>query len=269
MKVKILKKEEPNSNLCTSLSLPLSEDQRQRKRTLMETFSMLILFLSFLTLLFQPSYSKTIVVDGVEEWRNPSVHVGDSIIFKHKHQYNLYIFQNRRAFNLCNFTQATLLSKSNSTSFMWNPSRPGFFYFSFYNGSLKTCEGEKLAIKVISTPPENWAMSPESPPLAAPSPTSGGVVPSSPAYPWPFRSHQASSPNLAPSASPPATTPSLLPDKGGGIPFINSNPAVPLPTGEADSVTIRPLPTSDHGKKVVGLLAVRIPLCFMVLLMFC
>jgi hypothetical protein len=47
-----------------------------------------------------------------------------------------------------------------------------------------------------------------------------------------------------------ATVPTLMPDKGGGIPFINSNPAVPLPTGEIDSATIRPLPTSGHHKLV-------------------
>lgn len=42
-----------------------------------------------------------------------------------------------------------------------------------------------------------------------------------------------------------------MPDKGGGIPFINSNPAVPLPTGEVDSATIRPFPTSAHGGRQV------------------
>jgi hypothetical protein len=38
-----------------------------------------------------------------------------------------------------------------------------------------------------------------------------------------------------------------VPDKSDGMPFINSNPAVPLPTGEVDSATIRPLPTSGQG----------------------
>ncbi|XWS23552.1 hypothetical protein CRYUN_Cryun28dG0024800 [Craigia yunnanensis] len=219
----------------------------------MKIFSMLIFLISLLSPFFLASHSATILVDGVSEWKNPSVHVGDSIIFKHKYHYNLYIFQNKNEFKLCNFTQATLLTKPNSTSYAWHPSRPGFFYFTFNNGSLKTCQGsQKLSIKVSpALPPEN-ATTPsiELPPVAAPAPTSGGsVVSSSPAYPWPFRPRQAVSP--APSASSPVTVPSLVPDKGGGIPFINSNPAVPLPTGEVDSATIRPLPTSDHGGQAV------------------
>lgn len=127
----------------------------------------------------------------------------------------------------------------------WHPSRRGFFYFSFNNGSRKsTCEGsEKLAIEVSST------MSPQLPlvaaPAPAPEPSSGGVISSSPVYMWPFRPRQsAASPSPGPSS-----VPSIVPDKGG-IPFINSNPAVPLPTGEVDSATIRPLPTSAHGTQV-------------------
>ncbi|XVF37190.1 hypothetical protein REPUB_Repub19eG0124900 [Reevesia pubescens] len=225
----------------------------------MKMFSMLIFLISLLFPFFLVSQSATtILVDGVSEWKNPTVHVGDSIIFKHKYHYILYIFQNKNAFNLCNFTQATLLTKPNSTSYAWHPSRPGFFYFIFNNGSLKTCQGsQKLSIKVTpEMPPENATTpSPELPPAAAPAPIPGGsVVSSSPAYPWPFRPRQAVSP--APSASSPVTVPSLVPDKGGGIPFINSNPAVPLPTGEVDSATIRPMPTSAHGgQAVVGFLA--------------
>ncbi|XVF64306.1 hypothetical protein PTKIN_Ptkin09bG0158300 [Pterospermum kingtungense] len=130
--------------------------------------------------------------------------------------------------------------------FLWRPSRPGFFYFSFNNGSLRTCPGsQKLSVKV--TPPL--------PPETAPAPTSvGSVVSYSPTYAWPFRPRQAVSP--APTARSPLTVPTLVPVKGGGIPFINSNPAVPLPTGEVDSATIRALPTSDHGgQAVVGFLA--------------
>ncbi|KAJ6335856.1 hypothetical protein OIU78_012459 [Salix suchowensis] len=117
--------------------------------------SMLLLLLSLLSLLSQPSCSTTILVDGVSEWKDPGVYIGDSIIFNHKYHYNLYIFQNQRAFNLCNFTQATLLTKPNSTSYTWHPSRPGFFYFTFNNGSLKSCnqDSQKLSIKVSPAPP--------------------------------------------------------------------------------------------------------------------
>uniref|UniRef100_A0A5B6YHK9 Putative Cupredoxin superfamily protein isoform 1 n=1 Tax=Davidia involucrata TaxID=16924 RepID=A0A5B6YHK9_DAVIN len=237
----------------------------------MEISSMIVFLFSFLTLLFQLSHSTTVVVDGVSEWRNPTVHVGDSIIFKHKYHYNLYIFQNKRAFDLCNFTQATVLTKPNSTSFTWHPSRPGFFYYYVNNGSLSTCHGQKLVIKVSPPPPlPNGALSPELSPVAAPPPSSGGFVSSSPSYPWPFRPRELSSPSPAPSSTAvlPATSPSLVPaDKGGDIPFINSNPAVPLPTGEVDSATIRPLPTSAHGGRVVGFLAVQIAVCWVVYLM--
>ncbi|KAL4280549.1 hypothetical protein GQ457_03G031940 [Hibiscus cannabinus] len=214
----------------------------------MKIFPLLIFLIS---LLFVASQAATILVDGVSQWKNPTVHVGDSIIFKHKYHYNLYIFRNIKAFHLCNFTQATLLTKPNSSSYTWHPSRPGFFYFAFNNGSLHTCQGsQKLSIKASATLPPGKATTtppPELSPAEAPAPTSGGpVVSSSPAYPWPFRPRQAAV-SPAPSASSPVTVPSLVPDKGGGIPFINSNPAVPLPTGEVDSATIRPLPTSDHG----------------------
>ncbi|KAM1252503.1 hypothetical protein TB2_040582 [Malus domestica] len=98
-------------------------------------FSMLIV-LCLLALLFQHSHFTTILVDEVSGGKNPTIHVGDSVIFKHKYQYNLYIFQNQRAFDLCDFTQATILSKPDSTSFTWHLSRIGFFYFAFNNGSL-------------------------------------------------------------------------------------------------------------------------------------
>ncbi|KAK3230113.1 hypothetical protein Dsin_001994 [Dipteronia sinensis] len=220
----------------------------------MKLSSMLVFFLlSVLCVLIIQAQSTTILVDGVSDWNNPSVHVGDSIIFKHKYNYKLYIFQNKNAFNLCNFTQSTLLTKPNSTSYTWNLSRPGFFYFTFNNGSLKTCLGfQKLSIQV-------------SPPAS----NSGGVVSSSPSYQWPFRPHQdGSSPAPAPSAFSPVTMPTLMPDKGGGIPFTNSNPEVPLPTGEVDSSTIRPFPTSAHPRQVVvGLLAGQMVIFTVVFLM--
>ncbi|EEF38029.1 conserved hypothetical protein [Ricinus communis] len=220
---------------------------------------LLLLLLAFLSWLSQPSYSKTILVDGVTEWNNPNVHVGDSIIFKHKYHYNLYIFQNQRAFDLCNFTQASLLTKPNSTSYMWYPSRPGFYYFAFNNGSLKSCtqNSQKLPIKV----------SPAAPPLAAPipAPNSGGAVPSSPGYPWPFRPREtASSPAPEPSSGGGVSSPG----NGNSMPFINSNPAVPLPTGEVDSATIRPLPSSGHHHQVsLGLLGAHMALFCVALLL--
>ncbi|KAG2665595.1 hypothetical protein I3760_15G014600 [Carya illinoinensis] len=231
-----------------------------------------MLFFSFIFLLcslLQPSHSIEILVDGVSEWKNPTVHIGDSIVFEHKYHYNLYIFRNQKAFNVCNFTQATRLNKSNSTSYTWKPSRPGFFYFTFNNGSFKACQAsEKLAIKVSTPPPESSIMPPETPPSSAPAPSSGGVVSSSPTFPWPYQPHQAATPTPAPTASSPLNVPSTVPDKGGGMPFINSNPAVPLPTGEVDSATIRPLPTSGHGGKVmVGLFAVQMALSCVVFLM--
>ncbi|XP_022854866.1 early nodulin-20 [Olea europaea var. sylvestris] len=218
--------------------------------------SMLIFFYFVVTLLlqFQLSESATVVVDGVSEWRNPQVQVGDAVIFQHKYRYNLYIFQNQNAFSLCNFSQATLLTKPNSTSYTWHTSRPGFFYFSFNNGSNKAClEGQKLTVKVTLSAPPN--ASPElPPPTAAPPLSSGGVVASSPAFPWPFQPRENASPSPAPSTVelPGGDTSPTAPDKEG-IPFINSNPAVPLPAGEVDSATIRPLPTNgDHVRQVLG-----------------
>lgn len=225
--------------------------------------------LVFVILHFQIAQPATVVVDGVSEWKNPTVQIGDSVIFQHKYHYNLYIFQNNEAFSLCNFKQATLLTKSNSTSYIWHPSRKGFFYFSFNNGSNKACqEGQKFAVQVtLSAPPVNQASSPpDLSPLAAPPRSSGGVVASSPAFPWPFRPKDATSPSPAPSEMFPATSP-MVPDKSG-IPFINSNPAVPLPTGEVDSATIRPFPTSgSYERKVVRILTVPTALCCIILLM--
>ncbi|KAF5182946.1 Cupredoxin superfamily protein [Thalictrum thalictroides] len=227
----------------------------------METFSMFFL-LSLFTLLLKLSVSETIVVDGLTKWKNPSVLVGDTIIFKHKQHYNLYIFQNRKAFKLCNFTQAILLTDPISNSFTWHPSRPGFFYFLFNNGSVNTCqENGKLPILVTLQPPESMTPSPELAPQIAPSPTSGGgIVSSSPAKPWNLLSPpQSNSPSPAPRSD----------KRGGGtggIPFINSNPAVPLPT-DADAATIRPLPMSGNVGQMVGLLSVQIPLFCVVWMM--
>ncbi|XP_019442061.1 PREDICTED: leucine-rich repeat extensin-like protein 5 isoform X4 [Lupinus angustifolius] len=135
----------------------------------------------------------------------------------------------------------------------WHPSRLGYFFFTFNNGSFKACQGsQKLAIKVrtssssssseeASPPAPQPQGSANAPMESALGPSSGGEVSSSPTFPWPFR------PGQAPAQSPSGTVP-LVPEKSGGsngMPFINSNPAVPLPTGEVDSATIRPLPTSS------------------------
>ncbi|CAA2964165.1 early nodulin-20-like [Olea europaea var. sylvestris] len=218
--------------------------------------SMSILFYFVVTILFQfqLSESATVDVDGVSEWRNPQVQVGDAVIFQHKYHYNLYIFQSQNAFSHCDFSQARLLTKPNSTSYTWHTSRPGFFYFSFNNGSSKAClGGQKLAVKVILSLSPN--SSPElPPPTAAPPLSSGGIVASSPAFPWPFQPRESASPSPAPSTVdlPGGATSPTAPYKEG-IPFINSNPAVPLPTGEVDSATIRPLPTNgDNARQVLG-----------------
>ncbi|KAJ9166813.1 hypothetical protein P3X46_021510 [Hevea brasiliensis] len=216
--------------------------------------SFLLLFL-LLSLLCQHCHSAKIFVDGVSEWKNPSVHVGDSITFKHKYHYNLYIFQNQRAFNLCNFTQASILTEPN-TSYTWYPSRPGLYYFAFNNGSQKSCSqgSQKLSIKVSSqAPPPAAEFPPTAPPI--PPPISNGVLPS-----------PAPEPSSGASGSP-LTVPTVVPDKSGGVPFIYSNPAVPLPTGEVDSATIRPLSASGHHQQVaVGLLGAHMTLFCVALL---
>ncbi|KAM7253065.1 hypothetical protein ACFE04_025683 [Oxalis oulophora] len=214
-----------------------------------------VLFLSVFTLFSNQCYSaETILVDGVSVWKNPTVHVGDIVKFKHKYDYKVYIFKNQNAFNLCNFTQATLLTKPNSTSYTWYPSRPGFFYFTFNNGSLKSCQDtQMLAIQVFPT-----ALPPvKSPPMEAPPPVSGGFVGSTPVFPWPSQPRQgvAVSPSMPPgSPIAPVGSSTLVPDKGGdgAIPFINSNPAVPLPTGEVDSTTIKSLPISYQPKQAAA-----------------
>ncbi|GAB4845150.1 hypothetical protein Ancab_038554 [Ancistrocladus abbreviatus] len=223
----------------------------------------------------------TVVVDGVTQWRDPSANFGDTIVFRHKYHYSLYIFRSRLAFDVCNFTQASLLSSPNSMSYTWHPSRPGYFYFSFYNGTNIPCQdGQKLAIKV--TPPASPPQYPTNPPtlppvMAAPPPISGGIVSSSPAYPWPFQPREKSgwSPTLGPTgSSSSASAASPAPeDKGGSsIPFINSNPAVPLPSGEVDSATILPLPTTaSHAPsqelQLVGLVVVLVPLYYAIFLL--
>ncbi|GAA0183414.1 hypothetical protein Leryth_022875 [Lithospermum erythrorhizon] len=235
----------------------------------------MVTFIFFIfALLFPLSLSETIVVDGVSQWNKPIVQIGDSVIFQHKNHYNLYIFKNHGAFNSCNFTQATLLTKQNSTSYTWYPSRPGFFYFSFNNGTNMACvEGHKFAVKVSTTPPPETQPSqpPEQPhlPDAPPRSSGGGIVSSSPAYPWPFRPREGvGAPSLAPTSQMvPANSP-MMGGEGGAFPFIDSNPAVPLPTGVVDSATFGPGPTSGvFQRQMVGYLALQGAFCCMVVLM--
>ncbi|PKA61520.1 hypothetical protein AXF42_Ash018807 [Apostasia shenzhenica] len=69
-------------------------------------------------------------------------------------------------------------------------------------------------------------------------PTAGGDIPSSQSGRW--WAHNSS--KLAPKEAPAAAAPPS--DWYCGIPFISSNPAVPLPTGETDTASLRPLPRS-------------------------
>ncbi|OIV98870.1 hypothetical protein TanjilG_21701 [Lupinus angustifolius] len=216
--------------------------------------SFYIFFFSLLPLLFQSSHCITILVDGSSEWKNPNVHIGDSIIFKHNKHYSIYILHSQKAFDICNFTHATLLTNPNASK--WHPSRPGLFYFSFSNGSLKACQGsQKQAIKVTlaaaAPSPHASAMPSNLSPMAAPSPSSGGEVSSSSLpFSWPFLLHQAAS-SPGPSPSSPASTSSVTVPTSSAMPLINSNPAVPLPsTGEVDSATTSPLPKSGHQTQV-------------------
>ncbi|KAJ4916304.1 Cupredoxin superfamily protein [Raphanus sativus] len=223
--------------------------------------SMLVFFFCFLSLFCRPSLSASFLVDGVSVWKTPVVHVSDSVVFRHKYGNDLYIFRTKDAFNVCDFTQATLLTKSNSTSFTWYPSRPGSYYFSFTNNTSlpKTCQvSQKLTVQVILAA----APSPSQPPTPAIAPvpvSEGGVVSSSPSYPWPLGPREGSV--LSPGPSPSEITSVTVPGKDG-VPFINSNPAVPLPTGEVDSTSINPLPTSTNSAHQVMMTAtLKLVLC--------
>ncbi|XP_010537271.1 PREDICTED: uncharacterized protein LOC104812035 isoform X2 [Tarenaya hassleriana] len=200
--------------------------------------SSFLLFFVF-SLFPRPSLSSTFLVDGVSVWKNPTAHVGDSVVFRNKFGYGLYIFRSKDAFSVCNFSRATILTNPNSTSFTWHPSRPGFYYFTFANttSALKTCQlSQKLTVHVITAA--------ASPPATAPEPVSGGEISSSPSYPWPLGPREGSS-AYSPGPSPAEITAVTVPEKGG-MPFINSNPAVPLPTGEVDSASVNPFTSSAN-----------------------
>ncbi|KAH6835206.1 hypothetical protein C2S53_003430 [Perilla frutescens var. hirtella] len=233
-------------------------------------FSFMYMFLYSLVilLLFLLSESAKVVMDGVSEWGISQVQMGDSVLFQLKVHYSLYIFQNKKAFSVCNFTQATILTGPNSTSYTWHTSSPGSFYFSLNNGSDKAClEGQKLAVKVSMPQPQDHGTSSKLPLYAAPSQISGRFVVSSPAYPWPYQPRELAPPSPSLSISLPSNSP-VAPHQEG-TPFISSNPAVPLPTGEVDSATIVPLPTScsQHSKQVEGFVAVQRALSCIIFLM--
>ncbi|RAL46972.1 hypothetical protein DM860_017013 [Cuscuta australis] len=198
------------------------------------------------------SVSVVVVFNGVSERKNSTVLlVGDTIIFRH---HNVFLFKNQRAFNACNFTLAALLPKSNSKNYTaWHAVRKGFFHFSFSDGSNNTAclKGQKLAIEVTPSPPGRPAPSPGgSPPFLA----GVGIAPSSP-----WARGKAGSPASAPVGAAKNDGPVMVPEEGGGqTPFIKSNPAVPLPTGEVDSATICTLPTSGHPQeRAAGALTVQ------------
>ncbi|KAL0699794.1 hypothetical protein Bca4012_055916 [Brassica carinata] len=228
---------------------------------------MLVFLFCFLSLFSRPSLSATFLVDGVSVWKAPVVHVGDSVIFRHKYGYDLYIFRTKDAFNVCNFTQATLLTKPNSTSFTWYPSRTGSYYFSFKNNTshLKTCQlSQKLSVQVTFADASPPSQPPT--PAVAPVPVSeGGVVSSSPSYPWPLGPREGSA--FSPGPSPSGITSVSVPGEDG-VPFINSNPAVPLPTGEVDSTSNNPLPTSTNSAHEVMMMTVTVKLVLSCVAMF-
>ncbi|KAK1300719.1 hypothetical protein QJS10_CPB13g01377 [Acorus calamus] len=197
--------------------------------------SLYICYYSFflLTLFIHPSHSKTIIIRGHSGWQNHTIYIGDTLVFKGKHLQSLFIFHSGSSFKSCNFTQAAHLNvDNNSTSFKWHPSHVGYFYFT----SRRSCEvGEKI---VIIVNPKPFMGGPALPPAIPPEAASGGE----------FSSHPL---HIVPSKSPIP----IVPRPDSAIPFITSNPAIPLPKGEADSATVRPKPASGGGcKVVVGLL---------------
>lgn len=190
------------------------------------------------------SSKTTVVTDMLTVEKAPTLQIKDSLVFEHIK--DLYLFHSRRAFDHCMFDQATLVyeAESNFTNFTWQPLRAGHYYFSTKDVSRPKCEeGEKVPVRVI-----RMRLSP------TPAPISGGDLPAFPSPGW--VSSTSSSPSFSPEGSPlkPGEgLPAASPASGGGIPFISSNPAVPIPTGETDTATIRPLPTpGNEMQQMVG-----------------
>ncbi|TKY46035.1 hypothetical protein E2542_SST28068 [Spatholobus suberectus] len=198
-----------------------------------------IFFFTLLPLLFHSSHCTTILVYGLQNGRTPP--------------FTLEI----PSFSSTSVTTTSTFSRTRKPLISAISRKPLFSPIPaptptrFNDGSLKACQAsQKLAIKVTSAvaaaTPHASAMPPE---LA---PFSGEVSPS-PLFPSHFHPLQAGSPGPSPSAGSPVTAP-LVPFKSGSMPFISSNPAVPLPTDEVDSATIRPLPTScgHEGQVMIG-----------------
>ncbi|PKU70688.1 uncharacterized protein LOC110108692 [Dendrobium catenatum] len=213
---------------------------------------LLTLLLSFTT---SPAATETLVLDDLANRRIVTLLIGDSLLFKRRDLHNLYLFHNRRALDLCNFADASIVFHGKSTESKWTPPLPGRYYFSIKDESATSCErGEKLLVRVISQELISPALSPE----VAPPPTAGGDLPSSPSRGWWASGGLAPPPRLAPESSPlepskgtPSTAPP--PENPEGMPFISSNPVIPMPTGETDTAALRPLPTpSQAASQVVG-----------------
>ncbi|KAL4179040.1 hypothetical protein AMTRI_Chr13g118110 [Amborella trichopoda] len=67
-------------------------------------------------------------------------------------QHSICVFHNKRAFDSCNFTEATVLDQGYSGSFTLLASHPGIFYFACdksMEGAFSHClAGQKVAITV-------------------------------------------------------------------------------------------------------------------------
>ncbi|MQL85194.1 hypothetical protein Taro_017715 [Colocasia esculenta] len=230
-----------------------------RPRLLPSAFALLLLSISY-----RPALPHTLVLDGAAQPELPTLRVGDSIIFKQVDGYDLYMFRSKRASDLCLLARASQLllrsSRGNPSShFTWHPSSPGQYYFSYKNSSLAICEAS-MRVQVTVVPASAHSPTPSGPsPLPAPPPTpgndAGDFFPSLPharsaatsPKPSPGGSHALPGDGRVPSSAAAPSAP-FAGSGGGGLPFISSNPALPLPTGEADSATTsRPLPVTGGG----------------------
>ncbi|KAK8934739.1 hypothetical protein KSP39_PZI014594 [Platanthera zijinensis] len=198
-----------------------------------------------------PTTTDSLRLDDLTGRRSIILSIGDSILFKRSdHLQNVYLFRSQKAFDLCNFADAYLIFPIRSAQIKWTPAPwPSQYYFSTKNESAQICKkGENVLLIRVILPPsiEN-----------APPPTAGGDLPSSTSGVWWASAGKTPPPSLAPEASPgvPSEGDSSSPAEqhsGEGIPFINSNPAVPLPTGETDTAALRPQTAAEGTPQVVG-----------------